>query len=627
MTSLSIIQIREESVANFERSAAQESRHLDYALTQYFEQIRQNVTYIAEHETTRSSLPNITNYSDSASENEIKFENMSSQEQSVYAIYLDFSRTHPELAYLYIGTSEGGYLQWPAGKLGANYDPRTRPWYKAGQATNTTPKLTEAYYWEPDDAVIISMVRTVTSDIGQITGVQGMDIELNQLTEMLMDVEVGIGGYMILSEINSGNVLADAINPGNNFKPINDIASGALNSMQIGKLQSVSMKGEDYFVFSHRIQELNWKLYSVVEKHKVLAPANQLTLKLSISAIILLAIFVALSVYASRKLSTPLQQLTLSFEQMGKSIQRGEQLVWEDKHYTVTEYQLLQNNVKVFVKTVNEYAEHMTSSSKKLSSMSDELNGRGKELNQTLHQQEGELLEASSAAGQLENAIEQVVESCRSAVALAEEKERFVQKGSEIATSSKQSVEQLAQLIDNTSQTTQDLNSATSEIESTLNTIRDIADQTNLLALNAAIESARAGEHGRGFAIVADEVRTLSKRTYKATQEISTRLDRLSEQASKTATDIDQAKVIAQSAVGMTQKTRDTFDTINKQIFELLEYNMAILSQTSEQENAVIDLEKKLIAMTELARSISEHSDRNSAYSEQLSELAKLHNS
>lgn len=71
MTSLSIVQIREESVANFERSAEQESRHLDYALTQYFEQIKQNVTYIAEHKTTRSSLPYITTYYDNSGENEI----------------------------------------------------------------------------------------------------------------------------------------------------------------------------------------------------------------------------------------------------------------------------------------------------------------------------------------------------------------------------------------------------------------------------------------------------------------------------------------------------------------------------------------------------------------------------
>ena len=177
-----------------------------------------DVTYIAEHKTTRSSLSDITTYFDSNSENEIKLDSMSTQAQGVYEIYSDFARTHPELAYLYIGTSEGGYLQWPTGKLGAHYDPRPRPWYKAGQATKETPKLTEAYYWEPDDAVIISMVRTVTSDSGNISGVQGMDIELNQLTEMLMDVEVGIGGYMILSETNSGNVLADASNPNNNFK-------------------------------------------------------------------------------------------------------------------------------------------------------------------------------------------------------------------------------------------------------------------------------------------------------------------------------------------------------------------------------------------------------------------------
>ncbi len=623
MTTLSIIEIRNESVDNFERSAAHESRHLDYALTEYFEQIRQNVRYLAEHSQTINALPNITTYFEDNGTKKIELDKLSPSEKKVYSMYTNFAQSHPQLAYLYMGTSNGGYLQWPAGSLGKAYDPRVRGWFKAGLKAGTTPQLTEAYYWKPDDAVIISMVRMVNSANGNITGVQGMDIELKQLTNMLVDVEVGVGGYMVVGEVNSGNVLVDAKNPKHNFKPLHNIAEGNFDSLEQGKLHSITMQNEEYYVYPHLIKELNWVLFSVVQKSKVLAPVDQLTFKFFVIAIVLLTFFILLSIYFSRKLSQPLRQLATSFESMGESIQKGEQPLWQENKYNVAEYKWLQRNIKVFVLTVNEYASQMMSNGNKLSLMSQELNIIGRDLNESLQQQEMELVEASTAAGQIESSVEQVVDSCRSAVALVKENEYFAQEGHKIATSSKTSVEDLAQLIENTSKTTTELNAATSDIEETLSNIRDIADQTNLLALNAAIEAARAGEHGRGFAIVADEVRTLSKRTYNATQDISTRLLKLASQAEKTAQDISQAQEIASSAVDMSEKTKNTFVTINKQAVELSQHNTEIFSQASEQKNTINALEKKLTAMTEIARSISEHAEKNEVHSNQLSELAK----
>lgn len=107
------------------------------------------------------------------------------------AIFDQFAKSHPSTAYLSLGLSDGGYASWPDDAKLTQYDPRTRPWYQAAIAAPGKTVRTGAYYWAPDDVVLIGTVRTVADATGNVLGVVGLDVSLKQLTELVRTIKLG----------------------------------------------------------------------------------------------------------------------------------------------------------------------------------------------------------------------------------------------------------------------------------------------------------------------------------------------------------------------------------------------------------------------------------------------------
>ena len=197
--------------------------------------------------------------------------------------------------------------------------------------------------------------------------------------------------------------------------------------------------------------------------------------------------------------------------------------------------------------------------------------------------QQDELIQASTAMSQMVVSVNDVVSNTQSAATAANETQDSITSSGKLVEKSIRLTHGLAKEVNTASANIEDLAKASESISGIADTISNIAEQTNLLALNAAIEAARAGEQGRGFAVVADEVRTLAQRTQVATSEIHTLISDLQESTKASVVTMENSQTQSEACVEQSEKMREALDTIIQSIGDIVNLNYSIASSSEEQ--------------------------------------------
>lgn len=275
------------------------------------------------------------------------------------------------------------------------------------------------------------------------------------------------------------------------------------------------------------------------------------------------------------------------------------------------------NMAKQFKSTISE----IINSAVQVANASEELAAISKEAQQETSRQKSETEQVATAMNEMSATSQQVSENSRQAAEAANAADQEATIGMEVVNHAASSINDLASEVERVSTVIQTLQEDSGNIGTVLDVIRDIAEQTNLLALNAAIEAARAGEQGRGFAVVADEVRTLANRTEQSTKEIQDMIQRLQQGAQNAVDVMAGSRKKAEDSVERAVQIQDVLEKIDSQVKHTSNMYSHIATAIEEQSTVAEDMNKNIIRINE----ISHNSESSSLQiTDACSELAKL---
>lgn len=352
---------------------------------------------------------------------------------------------------------------------------------------------------------------------------------------------------------------------------------------------------------------------------------NEAIIKIAIIGLIIAGFVLAVGVMVNRSIMRPLEV----FEQSIKSFANGDaDLTARMEKFSVPEFGSLSGNFNQFVKSLQNIIKNVSDVSIQVVGETNDMSRRASQVDKLATGQREETEQVATAMTEMTTTAHDISANANQAAQSAKDADDNAINANSIVVSAAKSVEALAEEISQANSVISDLEGDVKNISSSLEVIQDIAEQTNLLALNAAIEAARAGEQGRGFAVVADEVRKLASRTQESTGEIHKMIEQLKAASDAAVSAMNSSQDRSQTTVEEANAASKALDKVQQSIHVIMDMNALIATATEEQSIVGQEISERIVVISDQSASSASLANENRSGSKVLNgkanELSEL---
>ena len=336
-----------------------------------------------------------------------------------------------------------------------------------------------------------------------------------------------------------------------------------------------------------------------------------------VGSLVALGLGVFIALFISRMITVPLKEVVGRAKAIASADLSGSALEVKGND-ELTELSIAINEMSGNLRNM---LQQVTDSTTQLATASEELSAVTEQTSQSIYEQQSQTEQVATAMNEMSATVQEVSKNISDTAQAAREANTETDEGRKMVEDAIQAIQQLAEKIDGASEVIHKLEQDSENINAVLDVIKGVAEQTNLLALNAAIEAARAGEQGRGFAVVADEVRTLAGRTQESTEEINGVIEKLQAGSRKAVDVMNKSRNEAQAVVEQATKAGASLSAISSAVARINDMSIQIASAAEEQSATADEINRNITSISEMANETSAGAQQTAAASDDLARL------
>ncbi|PTP46467.1 methyl-accepting chemotaxis protein [Vibrio splendidus] len=585
---------------------------------QLFEQTRNGV-YLRAESVSEAASEGIKNWIDIRTDIASAFNDFSREDDVVP--FLRQARVAGGFDDIFLGTPEGGMYRSHPERNRAGYDPRQRPWYQEANAAGKQI-ITTAYQDAITKALLVTIAEPVRHN-GKLVGVVGADVLIDQLVNDVISLDVGDNAYAMLIDASDGTFLAHP-DSALSLKPVsqlsNDISMPIIeNAVRTGSIEIIKERGAEKLLYFTKVPNTNWIF--AVQMDKATEEANHSTLltQLIITAVVITLIVIVLVSWLVSFLFRDLNRVSAALEEIasgeGDLTQRLEPKSDDEIGQLAANFNRFVGNMHTMVIKLSEVSAALGNQARQTASQAEERSAR-------IQMQQDEINMVATAVNEMAAATQEIAGNADHTAQNSSEAVGACEHGTGQVTQTQSSIQNLAQEVQIATNVILELEEHGNSINAILSNIQGIAEQTNLLALNAAIEAARAGEQGRGFAVVADEVRVLSQRTHGSTQEIQQTIELLQGTTGKAVNIMNDSRTLAETSVDDANSAAASLTQIHAAVERISDMATQIASAAEEQASVTSEITRNTEGIRDVSNELADEAHQAAEQAAQLSELS-----